>query len=45
MAKKRAKSETTSASGGREFKWNDDDFNLDSFGVEAPADPKYGRSR
>jgi hypothetical protein len=36
MTTKRAKSKKTSGSGDHEFKWNDDDFNLDSFGVEAP---------
>jgi hypothetical protein len=36
MTTKRAKSDTTSGSGRREPVWNDDDFNLDSFGVEAP---------
>ena len=36
MTTKRAKSETTSGSGHQEPVWNDDDFNLDSFGVEAP---------
>ena len=36
MTTKRAKSETTSGSGLQEPVWNDDDFNLDSFGVEAP---------
>jgi hypothetical protein len=36
MTTKRAKSETESGSGRQEPVWNDDDFNLDSFGVEAP---------
>jgi hypothetical protein len=36
MTTKRAKSEATSGNSGREPVWNDDDFNLDSFGVEAP---------
>jgi hypothetical protein len=36
MTTKRAKSETESGSGRQQPAWNDDDFNLDSFGVEAP---------
>jgi hypothetical protein len=36
MTTKRARSEKTSGSGRQEPVWNDDDFNLDSFGVEAP---------
>jgi hypothetical protein len=36
MTTKRAKSEATSGNSSREPVWNDDDFNLDSFGVEAP---------
>ena len=36
MTTKRAKGDTTSGSGLQEPVWNDDDFNLDSFGVEAP---------
>jgi hypothetical protein len=36
MTTKTAKSKTASGSGRQEPVWNDDDFNLDSFGVEAP---------
>jgi hypothetical protein len=36
MTTKRAKSEATSGKSSRAPVWNDDDFNLDSFGVEAP---------
>jgi hypothetical protein len=36
MARKKATSGTTSGRRDQEPTWNDDDFNLDSFGVEAP---------
>lgn len=40
MTKRRAKSNITSSGSSLRPVWNDDDFNLDSFGVEAPLEER-----